>query len=155
MKLSLFVVGKKAPDWIQTGIEHYQKQLPSSINFRLVGIEAQNRKLKDIQQIKNTEGKLLIDACSGSNIVIAFDEKGSQQSTKDLAKHLNSWQHNGDNVALLIGGADGLSDECKSNASNIWSLSKLTLPHLMARLLVVEQLYRANSLLTNHPYHRE
>ena len=86
MKVSLFVVGKKAPDWIQTGIEHYQKQLPSSINFRLVGIEAQNRKLKDIQQIKNTEGKLLINACSGSNIVIAFDEKGSQQSTKDLAK---------------------------------------------------------------------
>ena len=155
MKISLIVVGKKTPEWIQSGIKHYQKQLPKAMNFKIVEIESQNRKLKDIQQIKNTEGNLLIDASVGSNMVIAFDEKGTQQSTKDLAKYLIKWQQTGDNVSLLIGGADGLSDDCKSNANNIWSLSKLTLPHLVARLIVVEQLYRANSLIINHPYHRD
>jgi len=155
MKISLVAVGKKTPEWIHSGINHYQKQLPKTMNFRIVEIEAQSRKLKDIQKIKNTEGNLLIDACVGSNVVIAFDEKGTQKSTKDLAKYLKKWQQNGDNISFLIGGADGLSDECKSNANNVWSLSKLTLPHLMARLMVVEQLYRANSLLINHPYHRD
>lgn len=155
MQLKLIAIGKKMPDWIQTGINHYQKQLPGSLNFELITLDAQKRKGKNIEQIKSLEGELLTKATQGSNLVIAFDEKGKQHTTKDIANIMSNWQQNGDSVALLIGGADGLSDTCKQHASQLWGLSNLTLPHSMARLLAVEQIYRAHSLLTNHPYHRE
>jgi 23S rRNA (pseudouridine1915-N3)-methyltransferase len=155
MKIKLIVIGKKMPDWIQTGINHYQKQLPASLNFELITLEAQKRKGKNIEQIKTLEGELLIKATKGVNLVIAFDEKGKQHTTKGIAKNMENWQQNGDNIALLIGGADGLSTACKQHANQLWGLSNLTLPHSMARLLAVEQIYRAHSLLTNHPYHRE
>ena len=155
MKINLIVIGKKMPDWIQTGINHYQKQLPATLNFTLIALEAQKRKGKNINQIKELEGELLMKAAQGSNLIIAFDEKGKQHTTKSIANQLSDWQQNGDNVALLIGGADGLSDECKQYAHQLWGLSNLTLPHSMARLLAVEQIYRAHSLLNNHPYHRE
>lgn len=155
MKISLICIGKKMPSWIQAGIEHYQKQLPKSLVFSLVAIEAQNRKHQDIQKIKESEGELLIKATQGATLVIALDEHGKQHSTKQMASQLDNWQQNGEHVALLIGGADGLSQACKDHAQQTWGLSNLTLPHSMARLLIVEQLYRAHSLLTNHPYHRE
>lgn len=155
MKISLICIGKKMPSWIQAGIEHYQKQLPKSLGFNLVAIEAQNRKHQDIQKIKESEGELLIKATQGATLVIALDEHGKQHSTKQMASQLDNWQQNGEHVALLIGGADGLSQACKDHAQQTWGLSNLTLPHSMARLLIVEQLYRAHSLLTNHPYHRE
>ena len=155
MKISLICIGKKMPSWIQAGIEHYQKQLPKSLGFSLVAIDAQNRKHQDIQKIKESEGELLIKATQGATLVIALDEHGKQHSTKQMASQLDNWQQNGEHVALLIGGADGLSQACRDHAQQTWGLSNLTLPHSIARLLIVEQLYRAHSLLTNHPYHRE
>jgi len=155
MKINLICIGKKMPSWIQTGIDHYQKQLPKSLNFNLITIDAQKHKGSDINKIKELEGELLINACKGANLIIAFDEKGKQHTTKAIAQNLNNWQLNGENVALLIGGADGLSDKVKQHANQSWGLSNLTLPHSMARLLAVEQIYRAHSLLTNHPYHRD
>ncbi|SHN92440.1 LSU m3Psi1915 methyltransferase RlmH [Bathymodiolus heckerae thiotrophic gill symbiont] len=155
MKINLIVIGKKMPDWIQTGIHHYQKQLPTQLNFSLITLEAQKRKGKNITQIKELEGKLIIKATKDSSLVIAFDEYGKQHTTKIIAQQLGNWQQNGENVSLIIGGADGLSEAVKSHADQLWGLSNLTLPHSMARLLAVEQLYRAHSLLTNHPYHRE
>ncbi len=155
MKINLVVIGKKMPDWIQTGINHYQKQLPAQLNFNLIALEAQKRKGKNIEQIKTLEGDLIIKATKDSSLVIAFDEHGKQHTTKAIAKYLGDWQQNGDNISLIIGGADGLSEAAKSHANQLWGLSNLTLPHSMARLLAVEQLYRAHSLLTNHPYHRE
>jgi 23S rRNA (pseudouridine1915-N3)-methyltransferase len=155
MKISLIVIGKKMPDWIQTGINHYQKQLPDYLNFSLIALEAQKRKGKNIQQIKELEGEIIIKATKGASFVIAFDEHGKQNTTKNIAQQLGNWQQNGENIALIIGGADGLSDTVKNYANQLWGLSNLTLPHSMARLLAVEQLYRSHSLLTNHPYHRE
>ncbi len=155
MKINLIAIGKKMPDWVQSGINHYQKQLPNSLNFTLIALEAQKRKGKNIAQIKELEGELLIKASKDSNLIIAFDEHGKQHTTKAIAKQLGNWQQDGDSVSLLIGGADGLSDMVKSHANQLWGLSNLTMPHSMARLLAVEQLYRAHSLLTNHPYHRE
>ncbi|MDC9727256.1 MAG: 23S rRNA (pseudouridine(1915)-N(3))-methyltransferase RlmH [Candidatus Thioglobus sp.] len=155
MKINLVVIGKKMPDWIQTGINHYQKQLPAQLNFNLISLEAQKRKGKNIEQIKALEGELIIKASKDSSLVIAFDEHGKQHSTKTIAKYLGDWQQNGETISLIIGGADGLSDEVKNHANQLWGLSNLTLPHSMARLLAVEQLYRAHSLLTNHPYHRD
>lgn len=155
MKINLVVIGKKMPDWIQTGINHYQKQLPAQLNFNLISLEAQKRKGKNIEQIKALEGELIIKASKDSSLVIAFDEHGKQHSTKTIAKYLGDWQQNGETISLIIGGADGLSNEVKNHANQLWGLSNLTLPHSMARLLAVEQLYRAHSLLTNHPYHRD
>jgi 23S rRNA (pseudouridine1915-N3)-methyltransferase len=155
MKISLIVIGKKMPDWIQTGINHYQKQLPDYLNFSLIALETQKRKGKNIQQIKELEGEIIIKATKGASFIIAFDEHGKQNTTKNIAQQLGNWQQNGENIALIIGGADGLSDTVKNYANQLWGLSNLTLPHSMARLLAVEQLYRSHSLLTNHPYHRE
>lgn len=155
MKINLVVIGKKMPDWIQTGINHYQKQLPTQLNFSLIALEAQKRKGKNIAQIKELEGELILKVVKDSHLVIAFDEHGKQNTTKDIAQNLSNWQQSGDTISLIIGGADGLSDAVKSHANLLWGLSNLTLPHSMARLLAVEQIYRAHSLLTNHPYHRE
>ncbi len=151
MKIKLICIGKKMPDWIQTGINHYQKQIP---NFELLALDAQKRKNNSTQKIKVAEGELLMQATKDSSLIIALDETGTQHTTKTIAKHLKNWQQNAENVALLIGGADGLSEEIKQKAHQIWGLSNLTLPHSMARLLAVEQIYRAHSLLINHPYHR-
>ena len=143
------------PEWLNSGIHHYQKQLPSSYNFTLTRLEAQNRKTNNIDKIITLEGKMLLEAAKGSTTLIAFDELGKQQSSRMIAKSIETWQLNGDNVALIIGGADGLSSEFKQQCHYIWGLSNLTMAHSIARLLVIEQLYRAHTLLTNHPYHRE
>jgi len=155
MKINLFTIGKKMPDWINLGIQHYQKQLPSNYNFTLTSLDAQNRKTNNIDKIKTLEGNMLIEAAKGSTILIAFDELGKQQTSRMIANSIESWQLNADNVALIIGGADGLSSELKQQCHYIWGLSNLTLTHSITRLLVMEQLYRAHTLLTNHPYHRE
>lgn len=154
MKINLIAVGKKMPDWISHGIEHYKKQLPKNYNFAITALESQNRKSISAENTKNLEEKLILDAASGSTLLIAFDELGKQQSSKELSKSIEKWQLEGDSVAMIIGGADGLSSELKQKCNLIWSLSNLTLTHSMARLLLVEQLYRGHSLMTNHPYHR-
>jgi len=154
MKINLIAVGKKMPDWISHGIEHYKKQLPKHYNFTITAIESQSRKSISPENTKNLEEKLILEATSDSNLLIALDESGKKQTSKELSKSIEKWQHNGDNVALIIGGADGLSSELKQKCNLIWSLSDLTLTHSMARLLVVEQIYRGYSLLSNHPYHR-
>jgi len=154
MRINLIAIGKKMPDWISHGIEHYKKQLPKNYNFTITALESQNRKSISAENTKNLEEKLILDAASGSTLLIAFDELGKQQSSKELSKSIEKWQLEGDSVAMIIGGADGLSSELKQKCNLIWSLSNLTLTHSMARLLLVEQLYRGHSLLTNHPYHR-
>jgi len=154
MKINLIAIGKKMPDWISHGIEHYKKQLPKNYNFTITALESQNRKSISAENTKNLEEKLILDAASGSTLLIAFDELGKQQSSIELSKSIEKWQLEGDSVAMIIGGADGLSSELKQKCNLIWSLSNLTLTHSMARLLLVEQLYRGHSLLTNHPYHR-
>ena len=142
------------PDWISEGIEHYKKQLPKNYNFAITSIESQSRKSTNPEVIKSLEEKLILDAASDSTLLIAFDELGKQQTSKELSKSIEKWQLNSESVALIIGGADGLSSDLKQKCNLIWSLSSLTLTHSMARLLVVEQIYRGYSLLSNHPYHR-
>ena len=154
MRINLIAIGKKMPDWISHGIEHYKKQLPKNYNFTITALESQNRKSISPENTKNLEEKLILDAASGSSLLIAFDERGKQQSSKELSKSIEKWQLEGESVAMIIGGADGLSSELKQKCNLIWSLSNLTLTHSMARLLLVEQLYRGHSLMTNHPYHR-
>ena len=142
------------PDWVADGIEHYKKQLPKNYNFVITSIESQSRKSNSPEVTKSLEEKLIMDAASDSTLLIAFDELGKQQTSKELSKSIEKWQLNSESAALIIGGADGLSSDLKQKCNLIWSLSSLTLTHSMARLLVVEQIYRGYSLLSNHPYHR-
>ena len=142
------------PDWIAAGIEHYKKQLPKNYNFVITTIESQSRKSNRPDQTKSLEERLILEAASDSTLLIALDEQGKQQTSKELSKSIEKWQLNAESVALIIGGADGLSSELKQKCNLIWGLSSFTLTHSMARLLLVEQIYRGYSLLSNHPYHR-
>ena len=155
MRINLITIGKKMPNWINLGIEHYQKQLPSYYNFKITSLDSQSRKSSSAENSKNLESKLLLEAASESTLLIAFDELGKQKTSKQISKSIESWQHEGESVALIIGGADGLSSEIKQKCHQLWGLSNLTMTHSMARLIVVEQIYRGYSLLNNHPYHRE
>ena len=142
------------PDWIADGIEHYKKQLPKNYNFVITTIEAQSRKSNSPELTKSLEERLILEAASDSTLLIALDEQGKQRTSKELSKSIEKWQLNAESVALIIGGADGLSSELKQKCNLIWGLSSFTLTHSMARLLLVEQIYRGYSLLSNHPYHR-
>ena len=154
MRINLIAVGKKMPDWIADGIEHYKKQLPKNYNFVITTIESQSRKSNSPELTKSLEQRLILEAASDSTLLIALDEQGKQRTSKELSKSIEKWQLNAESVALIIGGADGLSSELKQKCNLIWGLSSLTLTHSMARLLLVEQIYRGYSLLSNHPYHR-
>ena len=142
------------PDWIADGIEHYKKQLPKNYNFVITTIESQSRKSNSPDQTKSLEERLILEAASDSTLLIALDEQGKQRTSDELSKSIEKWQLNAESVALIIGGADGLSSELKQKCNLIWGLSSFTLTHSMARLLLVEQIYRGCSLLSNHPYHR-
>ncbi len=154
MRINLIAVGKKMPYWIANGIEHYKKQLPKNYNFVITTIESQSRKSNSPDQTKSLEERLILEAASDSTLLIALDEQGKQRTSKELSKSIEKWQLNAESVALIIGGADGLSSELKQKCNLIWGLSSFTLTHSMARLLLVEQIYRGYSLLSNHPYHR-
>ena len=154
MRINLIAVGKKMPDWIADGIEHYKKQLSKNYNFVITTIESQSRKSNSPDQTKSLEERLILEAASESTLLIALDEQGKQRTSKELSKSIEKWQLNAESVALIIGGADGLSSELKQKCNLIWGLSSFTLTHSMARLLLVEQIYRCYSLLSNHPYHR-
>ena len=142
------------PDWIADGIEHYKKQLPKNYNFVITTVDSQSRKSNSPELTKSLEERLILEAASDSTLLIALDEQGKQQTSKELSKSIEKWQLNAESVALIIGGADGLSSELKQKCNLIWGLSSFTLTHSMARLILVEQIYRGYSLLSNHPYHR-
>ena len=153
MKLRLCAIGKRLPGWLEEGIAEYAKRLPRQVAFEVVALRASKKPTAD--EARAEEAERLLAKSSDSQLIVALDERGTQWSTRQLASRLGSWRDDSLNVALLIGGADGLPQECRDRASCLWGLSNLTLPHGMARLLAVEQLYRGWSLLNNHPYHRE
>ncbi len=155
MKIQLVAVGTKMPKWVTTGFEEYQRRFPKDIPFELVEIPAGKRgKNADIKRILDQEGNTMLNAC-GRNRIVTLDIPGKPWTTEQLAQQLEIWKNDGRDVSLLIGGPEGLSSECKQRAEQSWALSPLTLPHPLVRVVVAESLYRAWSLTTNHPYHRE
>lgn len=144
------------PDWISKGCQEYIKRLPKEININLKEIPPEPRKTSTT--IKNTlgkEAKKIMAAIPGDNLVIALDEKGKQIKSTGFAMQLSQWLAEAQDVCFIIGGSDGLDDSVKKDAHASWSLSPMTLPHALVRLIVVEQIYRAWSIHSNHPYHRE
>lgn len=155
MQIALIAVGTKMPAWVAQGVEEYTRRLPPEIKLVVKEIPLGKRgKGADIQRAINTEGKHMLAAIGHSDTVIALDVKGQSWRTEQLASNLQQWQLQGNNISLLVGGPDGLAAECLQRASQRWSLSALTLPHPLVRIVLAEQLYRAWSINHNHPYHR-
>ena len=155
MRVRLVAVGTRLPRWVEEGVAEFQVRLPREWRFELVEIPVAKRTGNaDIARLKQAEGEKMLRAVPEGARVIAFDERGEARDTVQWAAAIRDWQRTGQDVALLIGGPDGLSPECLARAHAKWSLSKLTLPHGLARVLVVEALYRAWSVTQGHPYHR-
>lgn len=155
MRLRVLAVGTKMPDWVYTGCREYLKRLPPELNVEFVELPmGQRGKGADIQRAITREGEAMLKAIGDHDQVIALDVKGKPWGTEDLAERLQQWQLSGDNFSLLIGGPDGLAPECLARANIRWSLSALTLPHPLVRIVLAEQLYRAWSINAGHPYHR-
>ncbi|MGJ3493390.1 Ribosomal RNA large subunit methyltransferase H [Piscirickettsia salmonis] len=155
MKINLIAVGKKMPAWVKAGFDEYARRLPVSCALQLLEIEAAKRgKRFDVNRALRQEGTAMIEAIPKGNLIVALDVKGKAWSTEQLAGQLEHWQGVGRDVSLLIGGPEGLAAECLAKAEARWSLSALTLPHPLVRIVVAEQLYRAWTVLNHHPYHR-
>ena len=155
MKLAILAVGHRQPGWVNEGCAEYLKRMPRELPMTVSEIKPEPRGSKTREQLLAAEKTRLREAMPGSCRIVVLDERGDDLTTLKLAKRLEAWMQDGRDVALLIGGADGLDEEFKQAADDKLRLSSLTLPHGMARLLLCEQLYRAVSVLRNHPYHRE
>ena len=155
MRLSIFAVGTRMPDWVNSGCSEYSKRMPPELRIKTIEIALGARgKSQSSSKAIETEGKAILKAIGEKDFVVALDVLGKTMSTTKLASNLASWQMDGQDVSLLIGGPDGLSADCLERANMRWSLSDLTLPHPLVRILLMEQLYRAWSINANHPYHR-
>ena len=144
------------PGWVQQGYDDYAKRLPRECQLVLKEIAPDKRgKSCDIARIIKDEGERMVLAIAKGSYVVALDMTGKAWTTPEMASALQRWLDSGQNVALLIGGPEGLSDAVKQLANETWSLSNLTFPHPLVRIIVAEQLYRAWSLLNHHPYHRQ
>ena len=156
MRIHLIAVGQKMPAWVSQGFQEYSKRLPASCALKLVEIAPGHRgKSADIQRAIKREGDKMLAAIPQGARVIALDERGKSWTTLQLAEQMRGWMGEGCDVALLVGGPDGLSPECKARADQMWSLSALTLPHPLVRVVLAEQLYRGWSVTQGHPYHRQ
>lgn len=143
------------PKWVSTGFQEYAKRLSASINLELIEIPLPKRaKHTDIKPLMEREGKRMLAQITANDHVIALDVLGKQWNTQELAKQLQHWRELARDICLLIGGPEGLAQSCLEKADEQWSLSKLTLPHPLVRVLLAEQLYRAWSIICGHPYHR-
>lgn len=155
MKIKIIAVGTKMPGWVQQGYEEYARRLPAEFSLELIEIPlGQRGKNADIARAIKREGDAMLAALDKTDHIVALEVNGKSWSTEKLALEADKWQMMGCNVALLIGGPDGLAESCRQRARQQWSLSALTLPHPLVRVLLAEQLYRAWSINQNHPYHR-
>ena len=155
MRLLIVAVGQRMPDWAQTAWDDYAKRFPHDLKLELRAVKTEPRASKTVAALYAAERSRIEGALPKGCRIVALDERGSTLTTQALASKLQQWQLEGDDVALVIGGPDGLDPAFKQAAHERIRLSDLTLPHAMVRVLLIEQLYRAWSINANHPYHRE
>src|SRR6476469_946027 len=155
MKLLVVAVGQRVPDWAQTAWDDYAKRFPPELRVELKAIKTEPRSSRTVEAIHAAERQRIVAAIPKGTHVVALDERGTSLTTTALAQRVKGWQMQGGDVALVIGGPDGLDPAFKQAAHERIRLSDLTLPHAMVRVFLVEQLYRAWSINSNHPYHRE
>lgn len=155
MKLYVIAVGNRMPNWVETAWDDYAKRMPSDCAIELKEIKPEPRTSgKTPAQMMQAEAKRIESAIPQNALRVVLDEHGKDITTVQLAQHLEQWKHSGQDVAIIIGGPDGLDASIKNAGGTKLRLSSLTLPHPMVRVLLVEQLYRAWSITVNHPYHR-
>ncbi len=155
MQIHLIAVGNKMPRWVTEGYEEFARRLPAECRLRLVEISAGKRgKNADVVRLTQEEGEKMLAAIPKGAHVVALEVGGKDWSTEQLSNQLDGWLHGGCDLALLVGGPEGLAPGCRARADQLWSLSRLTYPHPLVRVVLAEQLYRAWSLLKGHPYHR-
>ena len=155
MKLGILAVGHKLPEWVAKGCAEYIQRMPRELPLSVVEIKPEPRGSKTREQLLAAEKVRLQGALQGFSRVVVLDERGLDLTTLKLAQRLEDWMREGGDSAFIIGGADGIDEVLKQQADATIRLSSLTLPHAMARLILCEQLYRAVSVVKNHPYHRE
>jgi 23S rRNA (pseudouridine1915-N3)-methyltransferase len=155
MKLGILAVGHKLPEWVAQGCAEYIKRMPRELPLVVTEIKPEPRGSKTREQLLAAEKTRLQNALQGFARIVVLDERGADRSTLKLAQRLEDWMREGGDTAFIIGGADGIDESLKLQANEMIRLSSLTLPHAMARLILCEQLYRAVSVVKNHPYHRE
>ncbi|NRA82644.1 MAG: 23S rRNA (pseudouridine(1915)-N(3))-methyltransferase RlmH [Gammaproteobacteria bacterium] len=156
MKIQIIAVGTKMPNWIESGLQEYLRRFPRDCTLEITEIVAGKRgKNADIKRILQKEGQLTLAAVPKGNRIVTLEVEGKPWTTPQLAKNLEKWQFDARDVSLLVGGPEGLAPACIAASEQRWSLSPLTLPHPMVRVIVAEALYRAWSINNNHPYHRE
>ncbi|MBS0507780.1 MAG: 23S rRNA (pseudouridine(1915)-N(3))-methyltransferase RlmH [Proteobacteria bacterium] len=159
MRLLIVAVGQRVPDWAQTAYDDYAKRFPPELKVELKAVKTEPRGSKTLETLYAAERErieaAIASGTSRGTRIVALDERGTSLTTKALAERLKGWQLGGDDVALVIGGPDGLDPAFRQGAHERIRLSDLTLPHAMVRVLLIEQLYRAWSVNAGHPYHRE
>ncbi len=155
MRLTIVAVGQKVPDWAQTAYDDYAKRFPPELKVELKAVKTEPRASKTLENLLAAERQRIEAVLPRGTRIVALDERGTAVTTVALSTKLTGWQLEGDDVAIIIGGPDGLDPGFKQAAHERLRLSDLTLPHAMVRVLLIEQLYRAWSITVNHPYHRE
>ena len=156
MKIGLISVGTKMPRWVQDGTAEYEKRISKELGFKLIEVPlAKRSKTQSLIQCIEKEGDAILSQLNSDDFVVSLDVLGRSLDTPALAEKIGDVRFEGRNLNLLVGGPDGLSERCQSRANESWSLSALTLPHPLVRVLICEQLYRAACILKGHPYHRE
>lgn len=156
MKLTLIAVGHKMPGWIETGYDDYARRMPPDLPMQLIEIKPGHRVAgEDGAKARQIEAERILAALPAGSVPVVLDERGAQLTTRELADWLRGWMQEGVSPAFVIGGADGLDASVKARAGKTLGLSKLTLPHALARVMLAEQLYRAVCIIKSHPYHRD
>ncbi|TDN48637.1 23S rRNA (pseudouridine1915-N3)-methyltransferase [Azoarcus indigens] len=156
LKLLVVAVGNRMPAWVDAGFEEFARRMPRELPLQLVEVKAEARTTgKTVEAMMAAEASRIEAALPARCRRVILDERGGDLSTRDLARRLEGWQSGGEDVAFIVGGPDGLSPELKRTAAETLRLSSLTLPHALVRPLLAEALYRAWTVLRNHPYHRE
>lgn len=155
MRIRLLAVGQRMPGWVSEGFTEYTRRLKPRLPVELVEIPATKRGSGDVARAMAEEGRTILTALRPADHVVALEERGKMRTSIELSRWLGQRMQAGEDLAFLIGGADGFAPEVLARTHERWSLSPLTLPHALVRVLFAEQLYRAVTLLDGHPYHRE
>ena len=158
MKFLVVACGHRMPAWIGTGFEEYARRMPREARMTLVELKPEPRAPhateREVQRVLEAERKRIVAVLPKGCYKVVLDERGVSLNTRGLAGRIEMWRREGGDVAFMIGGADGIAGAFKTEADLLWSLSALTLPHQLVRIMLAEQLYRATSMLSGHPYHR-
>ncbi|EGC17686.1 Ribosomal RNA large subunit methyltransferase H [Kingella denitrificans] len=156
MNITVLAVGNKMPHWVDEAVQEYAKRFGRDVQYTLKEIKPEKRGAGvNAAQGMAAEEKRILEALPDNAFLVVLDERGKAPTSVELAQYMQRWQQDGEHVCFVIGGADGMTDALKQKARLMLRLSSLTLPHGMVRVLLTEQLYRAVSILQNHPYHRE